>query len=236
MIALLTATWDEIRLLKQDINVSEEGSSGELTYVIGELTGKQVIVAETGVGIRRARAGASFVIQKFKPSLIILAGFCGALSSDLNVGDIILGESVTSLKKNETRALYHNFLFSDIDCIKAQILTESRFINEPQEKKRLLEESNALVVDMETWGVLEAARQSKTPVASVRAVSDDSNERLPDMAALYASNGKFDFNKADQYFKAHPDLMTPYLKFRFKNTPCASDSLSKFLYSLVSDL
>lgn len=236
MIALLTATWDEIRHLKQDIIVSEQGSSGELTYVIGELYGQSIITAESGVGIRRARAGASFIIQKFKPSLIILAGFCGALSSDLNVGDIILGESVLSLKKNEAQDLYCDFSFSDVDFVRGQILTESRFINEPDQKKKLLEASNALVVDMETWGVAEAAEQSKTPVASVRAVSDDSNERLPDMAALYGSDGKFDFDKAEQYFKAHPDLMTPYLKFRFKNTSFASDSLSKFLHNLVSDL
>lgn len=236
MIALLTATWDEIRHLKQDINVSEQGCSGELTYILGEMSGQSIITAETGVGIRRARAGASFVIQKFKPSLIILAGFCGALSSDLNVGDIILGESVISLKKNEAKELYSDFSCSEADYIKGRILTESRFINEPEEKKRLPEQSNALVVDMETWGVAEAARQSKTPVVSVRAVSDDSKERLPDMAALYGSDGKFDFDKAEHYFKAHPDLMTPYLKFRFKNTSFASDSLSKFLHNVVSDL
>ena len=236
MITLLTATWDEIRLLKKNILVSNRGASGDLEYVLGDLYGQSILAAETGVGIRRARAGASFVIQKFKPSLIIFGGFGGALISDLNVGDIILGESVISLKKNETKELYSDFSLTNEDFLKGRILTESRFINEPDQKKKLFEASNALVVDMETWGALEAARQSKTPVASVRAVSDESKEQLPDMAALYGANGELDFIKADQYFKAHPNLMTPYLKFRFKNTPLASDSLSKFLSVLIASL
>lgn len=236
MIALLTATWDEIASLKKNIRVSEKGVSGDLEYVLGDIFGRSIVAGQTGVGIRRARAGASFVIQKFKPSLIINSGFGGALSSDLKVGDIVLGESVASLKKNETNHLYSDFSLSNVEFIKGQILTESRFINEPDQKKKLFEASNALVVDMETWGVSEAARQSKTTVSSVRAVSDTSTDKLPDMAALYGSNGELDFIKADQYFKEHPESMTPYLQFRFKNTKLASNSLSKFLTVLIKSL
>ncbi len=236
MIALLTATWDEIRLLKREMQISEQGASGDLEYVLGNLDGQPIVAAETGVGIRRARVGTSFVIQKFKPSLVVVGGFGGALSSDLNVGDIVLGESVTSLKKNESQELYCDISLLDLDFKKGPILTESRFINKPDQKKDLFEASNALVVDMETWGVSEAARQTKTPVISIRAVSDNYNERLPDMAALYGSNGQFDFIKADNYFKAAPDLLSPYLKFRFTNSPMASDSLTKFLSALIPNL
>lgn len=234
MIALLTATWDEIKLLKTDINVFEEGGSGDLTWVLGELYNKNVIVAETGVGIRRARAGASLVIQKFKPEIIIVLGIGGALSDDLKVGDLVLGNNVMSLKKNETHELHHNLLLQSTNIRKGLILTESRFINEPNEKKKLFNKSGALVVDMETWGVVEAARQSKTPVCSIRAVSDESNEKLPDMAVIYNYNSELDFEKADKYFIDNPDLITPYLKFRFKNTAIASDSLYKFIPHVLS--
>jgi len=236
LIALLTATWDEIRLLKREIQNSEQGTNGDLEYLLGDLHSQSIVAAETGVGIRRARAGTSFVIQKFKPSLIVVGGFGGALSSDLNVGDIILGESVTSLKKNESQELYCDISVSGLDFKKGPILTESRFINEPDQKKELFKASNALVVDMETWGVSEAARQSETPVISIRAVSDKYNERLPDMAALYGNNGQLDFVKVDNYFKAAPDLLSPYLKFRFTNSPMASDLLTKFLSALIPNL
>jgi adenosylhomocysteine nucleosidase len=172
LIALLSATWDEVTLLKKDIQVAEEGADGELKYKIGELYGQSVVMAVTGVGIRRARTGASFIIQKFKPRIIICAGHGGALSPDLKVGDIILGESVISLRKNEKKLLFSDLPFSEIDCKKGALLTESRFVHKPEEKRSLFEASGALAVDMETWGVVEAAGQSGIPVASVRSVSD----------------------------------------------------------------
>lgn len=233
MIALLTAKWDEIRLLKQDMQVSETGKNDSLEYALGELYGQSAVIAETGVGIRRARSGASFVIQKFKPSLILVTGFGGALSSELNVGDIVLGKEVYSLKRNETIELQNDISLSKDKFKEGRILTESRFISEPDEKIRLFEESNALVVDMETWGVAEASRQTNIPVMLVRAVSDKVDESLPDMASIYNSSGEFDFEKADIYFKENPDLITPYLKFRYTNTPNASDSLCKFLKELI---
>lgn len=236
MIALLSANWDEISQLKKDIVVTSESAGPELDYIIGELCSQSVLLAVTGVGIKRARTATSYIIQKFKPSIIIFGGFGGALSPDLKVGNIILGESVTSLKKNEDKVLFHNFSIPGDNVKRGKLLTESRFINEPEEKKRLFDSTGALIVDMETWGVLEAARQSGTPVASVRAVSDESSEHLPDMAAIYSESGELDVTKADTYFKENPELLAPYLNFRLKNTPKASDSLCKFLLQLVSYL
>jgi len=236
LIALLSATWDEIILLKRDVQVADEGANGELEYKIGELYGQPVVIAVTGVGIRRARAGTSFIIQKFKPRIIICAGLGGALSPDLKVGDIVLGESVISLRKNEAKELYSDLPFSEIECKKGALLTESRFINKPEEKKRLFEASSALSVDMETWGVVEAAVQSGIPVASVRSVSDESHENLPDMGAIYANNGEVDIEKASDYLLSDPSLIAPYFKFRFKNSPRAANSLYEFLSSLIPNL
>lgn len=204
--------------------------------MIGDLYGQSVILAVTGVGIKRARRITSLIIQKHKPSLIIFAGFGGALSPDLKVGDIILGESVTSLKKNEDMDLFHNFSIPGDNIRRGRLLTESRFIYDPQEKKRLFDLTHALVVDMETWGVVEATLQSGAPIASIRAVSDEADERLPDMAAIYSEGGELDSRKAETYFEQNPGLLAPYLKFRFNNTPKASGSLCKFLFQLLSGL
>ncbi len=236
MIALISATWDEITLLKRDVQVSDEGANGELEYKIGELCGQPVVIAATGVGIRRARAGASFIIQKHKPKIIICAGLGGALSPDLKIEDIVLGESVISLRKNEIKELYSDLPFSEIGYKKGALLTESRFIHKADEKRRLFESSGALSVDMETWGVAEAAAQSGIPVASVRSVSDESHENLPDMGAIYGNDGEVDIEKASDYFMSDTSLIAPYFKFRFKNTPRASASLCEFLVTIIPNL
>ena len=236
MIVLLSANWDEINQLKNDIESTDTASGSELDYKIGELCGKEVVAAITGVGIKRARTATSLVIQQFKPSLIIYGGFGGALRPDLRVGDVIVGSSVLSLKKKENRSLYDNFSIPAVEYIRGKLLTESRFINEPDEKKRLYESTDALAVDMETWGVVEAALQSKTPVASVRVISDEADELLPNMSAIYSSNGELDSKKAEEYFRAYPGLLSPYLKFRITNTPRAQESLCTFLVHLVSHI
>ena len=236
MIALLSATWDEINKLKSDIELAEEGVSGDLQYIVGKLYGKKLVLAASGVGIRRARAGTSFIIQKFKPRLIINAGLGGALSTDLKLGDVVIGESVFSLQKSESKELHNEFSSLEEEFKRVSLLTESRFINEPEEKKRLFESSGASVIDMETWGVVEAAAQSITPVASIRAISDECHERLPDMGAIYGSNGQVDLEKADLYFKDSPELLASYLKFRFTNSPKAINSLNNFLAGLISNL
>ena len=65
----------------------------DLDYIVGDLGGQKIIIAITGVGIKRARTTTGIVIQKFKPSLIIFGGFGGALSPDLGVGDIVVSDN-----------------------------------------------------------------------------------------------------------------------------------------------
>ena len=134
MIALLSATWDEISRLKRDIQVSEEGADGELKYKVGDLYGRSVVIAVTGVGIRRARVGTSFIIQKFKPRIIISAGLGGALSPDLKVEDIVLGESVISLRKMRRRSSLAIFVSRELNVEKVLFLQRADLLT--NQKKR----------------------------------------------------------------------------------------------------
>ena len=236
LIALLSATWDELEHLNSEFLSEQEIIADELHYKIGFLSGKRVALGVTGVGIRRARKGSSSVIQKLKPGLIISAGLGGGLSPEISVGDVVLGENVVSLQKGEKIRLSSEYPVMKLDCRKADILTENRFLNEPEIKRMLHEKSAATVVDMETWGVAEAARQSRTPLMSVRAVSDESWERLPDMGAIYNSSGNFELGKAVPYFLSHPALLAPYLRFRFVNYKKAVGSLNEFLAVLIENL
>jgi len=235
-VAILSATWDEIKCLKGVVPKTEEGKWAELEYVIGNIHGKPVVICQTGVGIRKARKGASFIIQQFKPKLIISAGHGGALNPDLRVGDLVIGEWVLSLKNNERRELATCIPISESGIKKGGILTENRFIHDPIEKRRLFDITGALCVDMETWGVAEAAMQSGTPVLSVRSVSDESAEIVPDMGYIYDSSGKLDKRKAPKYFVSRPSHILPFIRFRHINSKKSTNSLDRFLLSLIQQV
>ncbi len=233
MIAILSALPDEIDILARGVRVLEEGGSGETRYKFGDIHGRKVVLGSTGVGIKRARAGASIVIERYKPGLIISAGLGGALNSGLRVGDVVLGESVISLKKGERKNLFCELPGNDMACTRGDILTENRFVNDPGLKSRLYGMSGAHIVDMETWGVAEAVLVSATPLMSVRSVSDESWERLPDMGAIYNSAGRLAFGKALPYFLRRPTLVPPYIRFRYGSSKKAVRSLNAFLDSLL---
>lgn len=232
MIAIISATWDEIKGIKKKLSGTEEGRWDELGFIIGTLFGKPVIIGQTGVGIKRARKGTSFIIQKFNPDVIISAGFGGALNAELRIGDIVVGEWVLSLRKNETMKLLSDLPGLGNGFKKGGILTENRFIHDPIDKKKLFETSGALSIDMETWGVVEAARQSGICVLSVRSISDESWETLPNMGYIF-SGGKLDKRKALSYFTSCPSHILPFLRFRFFNSKKSSRSLSRFLRNVV---
>lgn len=60
MIAIISATWDEIKGIKKKLSGIEEGRWDELGFIIGALFGKPVIIGQTGVGIKRARKALSY--------------------------------------------------------------------------------------------------------------------------------------------------------------------------------
>jgi len=64
VIALISATWDEITLLKRDVQVTEEGSNGELKYRIGELSGQSILLAVAG-------KGAGFISQPLREAGVV---------------------------------------------------------------------------------------------------------------------------------------------------------------------
>lgn len=233
MIAILSALPDETYTLRQRILSPEEGGSGETRYAIGSFHDREVLLGSTGVGIRRARAGAEFIIDRYKPGLIISAGLSGGLCPSLSVGDIVLGESVISLRKGESLKLYSPDPGPGVPHRTGAILTENRFVNDPRLKSGLFGESGALAVDMETWGVAEAAVRSETPVMSVRSVSDAAHERLPDLGVIYGASGRLVIRKALPYFVLRPSLFPPYIRFRYRSYKKAARSLGPFLESLL---
>lgn len=236
LIAILSAVPDELRKLKADFRSSGVEHAKNIRLSAGELYGKEVLLGHTGVGIGRARAGTSRVIQMHKPAMIIYAGLGGALSPDLQIGDIVLGSNVVSLKERERRELFTEITEIGHPHRQADLLTENRFIHEPGSKRRLFADSGAFVVDMETWGVTEAAAQSRTPLIAVRSVSDKEGESLPDIGEIYNSEGRLDFGKSVSYFSSSPNLIYPYLRFRLSSYPKAVRALNAFLDALLQAL
>jgi len=113
------------------------------------------------------------------------------------------------------------------------VLTENRFVNDSEEKAKLYKATGAPLVDMESWGVMEAAKQSKTRLIIIRSVSDLASDDLPKIQKFYDENANFVYRKAFLYFISQPGQITKYLKFRFVYLRNSTISLNNFLKELI---
>src|SRR5262245_25137574 len=52
------------------------------------------VILETGVGTDRAAAATLWVLKRHDPRLVVVAGFAGALSPTMRVGDVLLASEV----------------------------------------------------------------------------------------------------------------------------------------------
>jgi len=105
--------------------------------------GKTIWLAISGVGMEPARRASNQLCDAGAKELVS-AGYCGALSRDLKVGDLVTDRIATS-----PRPVWK---------------TEARIA--------LAEKAGAQAVDMETQAVIEAGTRRGVPIRILRVVSD----------------------------------------------------------------
>src|SRR3954447_16680130 len=96
-----------------------------------ELAGNPVLLAANGAGARRAAAAVDAALAAFPADAIVSTGFCGALSPELAVADIVSATSVKdgarslpALQPRSDRA-HHQGVVISIDHV-AQTAEEKR--------------------------------------------------------------------------------------------------------------
>src|SRR5258708_977177 len=61
-----------------------------------QLGGNEFLLVANGIGRKRAVAAVDTALANFRADAIVSTGFCGALSPELSVGDIVSATSVTN--------------------------------------------------------------------------------------------------------------------------------------------
>jgi len=142
-------------------------------------TGHFVFVAG-GVGAKAAAAASLVMVEHFKPDALVSTGFCGALSDEIDTGELIIGGTK---KRPADEKLLEMAQAAAPKARAGRIKTVEKVVVKAEEKKKLGEESGAVVVDMEAEAVGLAARSRNVGFLSVKAVIDTPSEPL---ASTYA--------------------------------------------------
>ncbi len=155
-----------------------------------------VTLRVSGVG----RAAATRTVASLSsPSLVISAGFCGALNPGLGIGDIV----------SDSR----------------QLLTVDHLVATAQEKQALRERTAADAVDMEADAIRLWCLKRTIPFLAVKAVSDTATHALSPRLANLLNGGEVSMPKVLAALARSPALLPELLRLS-RHTALASERLA----------
>ena len=142
---------------------------------------------------------------KYSQKNVLIIGLGGSLSTQHQVGDVVIYESCSYLKEGKIevkqcdRSL-NNLLKSKLNAPLVKGLTINKIVTSPQEKQLLSEQSHCQVVDMESYAVMDFFPS----VSVVRVISDSFADFLPDLNSAITAEGKLDNFKMAIAFMKEP--------------------------------
>ncbi len=202
-IGIIAAMDEEMNAIKDLMTNIKEITYYNKTFFRGLIHDKDVVLVKCGVGKVNASAITQLLIDKFEVEAVINVGSAGALNYELNIGDIVISTGlvqhdfditcfghekgyITDIGRviNADERLinvFENAINSiNINTVKGIIATGDQFYNDPEIKKELHKEFNALCDEMEGAAVAQVCMLCNIPFIVIRSISDkpESKEKV----------------------------------------------------------
>ncbi|WP_117169155.1 5'-methylthioadenosine/S-adenosylhomocysteine nucleosidase [Paraliobacillus sediminis] len=198
VIGIIGAMDQEIDLLKNSMTIVEkEEKIANCLFIKGTLEGKSVVVLQSGIGKVNAAMATTILHERYQPTHIINTGSAGGFDTDLDVGDLVIGNEVTHHDVDVTAfqyaygqvpglpATYHadRFLIEKVEKAMKQIShvkgkrgligTGDSFMQDPIRVGLVREKFPLLIAaEMEAAAIAQVCFQYDTPFVIIRALSD----------------------------------------------------------------
>ena len=170
------------------------------------LEGPDVRVVVTGMGAGAAERHTAAAIADGAVAAIS-TGFCGALDTGLQLGDVVVPERVVDAATGET-----------FDCAAelttgagrrgGTLVTTPHVTGDPAARAAL----SGVAVDMESAGIARACARAGVPFAAVRAVTDRAGDVLPDFTGLVDDAGRVHGMAMARRLVTHPTEITAWAR------------------------
>lgn len=175
------------------------------TTATASYPGHEVIFILSGIGKVNAASHTQYLIDRFKPDIVINVGVAGSLTPDLKFGDVIIAHDlvqhdmdvsafgmklgqiprmeVFAFKTDETLLSKFCQLESDeYQIVVGRIATGDKFIDDKDGAEFINQEFNALACEMEGAAIAHVCYLNQIPFVVVRALSDMAGQS--DVAAI----------------------------------------------------
>lgn len=193
---------DGIKSLMTD---KEKKTVAKIDFTKGKINGKEVVVAECGIGKVNAAISTQIMIDHYHPKEIINSGVAGSLSEKLSVGDIVisdnvvqhdmditaLGDPLGQISFNDEQLIYIPSsrevseklmkvceTLENTNVLTGTVASGDKFISSVEERLKIGKAFDALACEMEGASVGQVCYRNSVPFSVLRSISDDlkSNE------------------------------------------------------------
>lgn len=185
----------------------------------------EVRVLETGVGQRNAEATLRVWLRQTQPRAVYTCGFAGGLNPAFRSGQILFETDAAS-------PLRATLLAAGLQP--ARFLCADRILVTPAEKADQWRRTAADAVEMESEAIQAVCRNAGIPCATVRVISDDSEESLPlDFNRFMTANQRFNYAALGWTLIRSPSKIAELLRFQRRLRP-ATERLAQVLQRLIA--
>ena len=251
MIAVLYAIRQEISPLVACMNVSKKFGIDEMLFYKGDLNGQPLTLVQGGMGRENAINAACCLLESTRVDLLISAGVAGGIRQGLNVGDLVVAESVGYTRQDDLDGEELQ-LESDFVCKKeivqlarqfskalesklhfGNLLTVDKVISQASTKRKIGEHNSFLAVEMESAAVAEIAYEKGVDFAAIRSISDDIDDDLHlDYDNIISDKGKVKVTSIALGVLKNPQKLALLSRLN-KQTKTAAKSLADFMSKLI---
>jgi len=195
-LAIFAAMGWECRPIIERLGAAQRTVIGPATVWRRTWAHDEIWIVKTGVGIERAARAAHSVLGQTRFDLAVSTGCAGALSPDLDVGDLAIASAIVAPQEGTC-------IETDIDaCARARdiasgvglrvvlgpVVCNSTVLQTAAAKRAVGTAHAAIAVEMESAPIAAYAAQRRIPFLAARAILDRVDTELP-QASLVAPDG-----------------------------------------------
>jgi adenosylhomocysteine nucleosidase len=192
---------------------------------VGRIGQFDAVAAHAGMGADAATRACAQVLASGNVEALVSVGWAGSLSCGLRPPDAVPVREVVDARTGERFAT---------DNHDGQRLITLDHVAAAQEKRRLAESYQAVLVDMEAATVARLARAKNLQFLCFKGVSDGPNDKLPDFNRFTSTDGQLRMPALVLYALAHPQYWTALGQLA-KNSRLAAEEVSKLFKRCVGN-
>ena len=215
MIGIIGAMDEEISVISSEIKNLTVYDINNMKFYKGKIYDKDIVLVKSGIGMVNASITTTLLFKEFGVDKILFSGVAGSLNRNINVGDIVIADSLVeylfdttefgyeigTIPRMDTSVFKSDRLLNKIKNILkndniyyGKILSGDKFVSNLSEKEKLGVTFNALAVDMESASVAHCAHVLGIEFAIIRSISDSLNSssvmEYTEFVNLAANNSK----------------------------------------------